>query len=198
MNLNNLKLKIVERKTKSWIKSISIIVFILLFFIFWLFFCDPNLLKLEWFSQPNQDSIGIEKTGWINLNVVWILLGLIGLAFFYFIFIKFIFKKANYDLIPFLLMPITMGVFLMVSGFIPFNKNNRGWIIFARLICVLSSSLIVFFLSIKITNWILLKSNDASFIYEDIKKEYEEIDKMKTEDKFFNNKRKKEKDYVEI
>ncbi|MDE6563098.1 MAG: hypothetical protein K2J98_02320, partial [Malacoplasma sp.] len=76
--------------------------------------------------------------------------------------------------------------------------NNRGWIIFARLICVLSSSLIVFFLSIKITNWILHKSNDASFIYEDIKKEYEEIDKMKTEDKFFNNKRKKEKDYVEI
>ncbi|MDE6429357.1 MAG: hypothetical protein K2K18_02480, partial [Malacoplasma sp.] len=129
---------------------------------------------------------------------VWILLGLIGLVFFYFIFIKFIFKKANYDLIPFLLMPITMGVFLMVSGFIPFNKNNRGWIIFARLICVISSSLIVFFLSIKITNWILLKSNDASFIYEDIKKEYEEIDKMKTEDKFFNNKRKKEKDYVEI
>ncbi|MDE6894090.1 MAG: hypothetical protein K2J02_01805 [Malacoplasma sp.] len=198
MNLKSLKSKIVERKTKSWIKSISVIVFILVFFIFWLLFCDPNLLKLDWFSQPNESATGIEKTGWINLNVVWILLGLIGFTFIFFIVIKFIFKKANYDLIPFLLMPITMGIFLLISGFIPFNENNRGWIIFARLICVILSSFAVFFLSIKIINLILLKSKDASFIYEDIKKEYEEMNKMKTEDKFFSGKRKKEKDYIEI
>ncbi len=198
MNIKDLKSNITEVKTKSWIKSVSIIVFIIIFFIFWLLFCDPNLLKLNWFSQPNQSANGIEKSGWINLNVVWILLGLIGLTILYFIFMKFIFRKANYDLIPFLLMPITFGIFLLISGFIPFNDDNRGWIIFARLVCVTVSSFLIFFFSIKIINLILLKSKDASFIYEDIKKEYEEINKIKAEDKIFNGKRKKEKDYVEI
>lgn len=202
MEFSKFKSQIKKRETSNWVKTFSFIGFTLVFVVYWLLFCDPNLLSLNWFSEPKLDG-GTEELirGWINLNVVWILFGLIGLIIIYFVFLKYVLRVVNYDLIPFLIFPCVFGVMLLVSGFIPYNSKNKNWIIFARLIVVMFSSIIFFFISIRVTNSILLRSNDASYVYEDIKKEYEEVKKIKEENEMFTESKKrksKEKTYIEI
>lgn len=198
MNLRELKSQAIEKRTKGWVKSFTAFGLIIIFFIYWILFCDPNVLKINWFRSPYFDSKGVYHDGLINLNVVWVLLGIIGVSIIYFIVLKFVIRKADYDLLPFITMPITIGIMLMVSGFIPFNQTNKNWILFARFIIVFLSTIIIFFISIKVTNKILLNSSSASYIYENIKKDYEEMDKIERETKAFVGERKKEKDYIEI
>lgn len=202
MEFSKFKSSIKERKTSSWIKTFSFIGFILLFLIYWILFCDPNVLGLNWFSEPKSDADTTELiNGWCDLNVVWILFGLLGFVVIFFVVLKYLFKVINYDIIPFLTFPSVFGIMLVVSGFIPYTSANKNWIVLARLVVVMVSSIIFFVIAIKLSNFILLNSNDASYIYEDIKKNYEEVEKIKEENELFTESKKrksKEKTYIEI
>lgn len=198
MNLKELKSNSLEKRTKGWIKTFTCLFFIVVFFVYWLIFCDPNICKINWFRSPYFDKNGVFHESLFNLNVIWIIFGLFGFCIIYFIFLKFIFRISDYDIIPFIVMPCMIGLMLMVSGFIPFNQKNKNWILFARFIVVFISTIIVFFISIRISNLILLKSSNAGYIYENIKKDYEEMDKIERETKAFTGRKDKKEEYIEI
>ncbi|MCF0218062.1 MAG: hypothetical protein HUJ42_03425 [Malacoplasma sp.] len=195
MDLKEFKQNIRETKTKGIIKLVTFVLLLLLFVLVWLFCGDINLGKLNWLFSPNTDNP--DPNGYINLNIIYVWLGCAALTILLFLLLKFVFKIVNYDLIPFLVFPIIAGLMLIVTAFIPFNSKNSGWIGLARFIITAVTAIIFFWIAILITNKFLINSNQAAYIYEDIKKEYQEISKIKNETKQYIKKKPK-RETIEI
>lgn len=188
------------RKTKSWILSLSLISFFIFYIIVWILVGEIDVLNLKWFITPYQkyeNNVLITRKIVFNPNIIYICLGIIAFSIIYFLLFKFWFKKINWDCLPFIVIGNVAGLVLIFTGFIPYNSNNQIWIVIARFIIIIVSSLIAFFIVNSITSRILLKGNDSAMIYEEIKDEYQQLSKIKKENKMFV-KPKQEKDYIEI
>lgn len=188
-----------SKKTKGWISAFSVFFIIALYIIVWVLVGEIDALNLKWFITAFVNDENVQRTIYLNPNVIYCCLSPIIVSIIGFLVLKFWVRKANWDYLPFLIMANIAGWVWIFSGFIPFNKSNVVWIIIGRFILMLVSSLIIFFIVNAFTSKVLLKNNDSAYIYEEIKNEYIELNRMKKEQDMFANKNKdKEKNYIEI
>lgn len=191
-----------SRKTKGWISALSVILIIISYFVVWLLVGEIDLLHLKWFitayQYKTEDGIMMQRPIYLNLNVLYICLGILGLTILIFCLLKFAFHKVNWDFLPFVVMGNAAGFTWIFSGFIPYNDSNSSWIIIARFIILIVVALVFFFATNAITSKVLLKNNDSSYIFEEIKSEYVELARMKKENEMFTRRKEKEKNYIEV
>lgn len=169
----------------------------LFFFIFvpyllvFLLLGEVNLLKLNWLKIATENSSYI-----FNLNIMYIMFGIIAASILLFIIFKYLFKKVNLDLIPFICITHTICITTITSGLIPYNQSNFVYIIIARFVLVIVLALIIFFISNSISNFFMLKSPSSYDYYQKfIEEEKKQKEIVKSADKFKN---KDEKDYIEV
>ncbi len=152
---------------------------------------EINLLKLNWIK------IATENNSYIfNMNILYIIIGIIGLSILSFLIFKFLFKLVNYDAIPFIFMTHVICITTIVSGLIPYTTSNFVYIIIARFFIVIVSSLIIFFITNYITNIIMANSSNAYDYYKKFKEE--NLKQKEFNDVIKHLKDDNEKDYVEI
>lgn len=190
-------------------KTTSIIIFLYSFFIIlipylliWLLIGDINLLKLNWILPVGiKFSEAIVNTKLVlNYNIFFILLGILLFTIVVFVFLKFIFKKANFDLIAFCFMFNAMGWSTIISGLLPFYESAQTYIIISRFLIVIVLTLIVFFISTKLSSYFLFKYEDINRIAVDYKVDQYRLDEMKKEYSKIKQKQneKKQETFIEI
>lgn len=157
----------------------------------WVFLGEFNQSKLNWVIPYNGKNLPL-----FNPLIIAVLFGVLFFSLLMYLVI-FLFKKINYDALPFILMVNAMCFCAILSGMIPYNHSNHVFIIVARFLLTIVITLIVFFVSNKFTNILLLKSNHSFVLFNEYKKELiEEAIERKKFKKIVGNK--KEKDYIEI
>ena len=191
-----------KRKTKGiYLFLLSAFVFIS-YLIVWLLIGEIDLLKKQWFITPfvyQENDVWVTRKIYFNPIIAYIWIGLILFWISFFIIFKWILHKINWDMFPFIFMTNMMGIALFYTGFIPYTASNSIWIIIARFIIIGVIGLASFlFTNFFVTSY-LLKSGDASYIYEEIKSEYKQLKKIKDEnEQFLNSKNKKDESYIDI
>lgn len=186
-----------NKDIKNYTSQKYLIVAFCLFFIIvpylisWFLIGEFNFLKLNWFHH-------LENNVYVfNLNILYTILGIIGLSIIFFIIFLFLFKILKLDSIPFIIMSHVIGISAIVTGLIPYTNKTFSYIIIARFLIVIFLALIFFFLFNFISNKILLSTNINYQIYKDYVKDEKEKQKMNKDMNDLIEKH-KEKDYIEI
>lgn len=157
----------------------------------WVFLGEFNQSNLNWVVPYNGENIPFFN--WIIVGILFAILSLSLIIFFAILY----FKKMNYDALPFILMVNVMCFSAILSGMIPYNKNNQVFIIVARFLLTIILTLITFFISNKFSNFLLLKSSYSFALFNEYKKEL--IEEQNERNKFKKIVgREKDKDYIEI
>lgn len=185
-----------SKKTKSFFLFLVFIFIVFLYVLVWMLLGEINLLKLNWLIKPKviDNKKAIFK---LNLSILYFCFSILFFSLILFLVLKFLIKKFNWDLLPFVVMANFLGFSLIFSALIPYNLKSELPIIGLRFVIVIFVSLLSFFISNIFTSNILLNNNDSAYIYEEIKQEYKDLQKIKKENEVFSN-REKEKNYVEI
>lgn len=173
---------------------IFLFLFILVFvpyLILFLLVGEINLLKMNWLKFATNDYNYV-----FNLNILYIILGIMALSILFFIIFKFLFKIVDLDIIPFIFLTHSICIATIVTGLIPYNTSNFPYIIIARFIIVIFSSLIIFFIVNYITNIIMFNSVNSYNYYSKFKKD--NLDQKEIVNSIEKFKDKNEKDYIEI
>ncbi|MEG1821135.1 MAG: hypothetical protein RR201_02735 [Malacoplasma sp.] len=195
--------KKINYKTPSIvIFSYSFFIIIVPYLIIWLLLGDVNLLKLDWIVPVG---IKISETA-INSKLIlnyYIFLTLIAVFIFsiiIFILIKFVFKKASFDLIPFCIMFNAMGISTVLSGLIPFYEDTKTYIIISRFIIVIVATLLSFFIFTKLSTYLLFKYEDINRIAVDYKVDEVKLEQIKKEYNDIKTKQNKENNetFIEV
>lgn len=195
--------KIINYKTPSIIIFLySFCIILIPYLVIWLLLGDINLLNLNWIL-PAGIRLGeklINTKLVLNYNIFFVLIGILLFTVVVFIFIKFVFKKANFDLIAFCFMFNAMGWSTIISGLLPFYESAQTYIIISRFIIVIVSTLIVFFISNKLSSYFLFKYDDINRIAVDYKVEQTKLDEIKKEYSEIKQKKNEEqqKTFIEI
>lgn len=196
--VNNFK----SGKTKGWIIFFVVFFIVFSYVLFWLLFGEIDLLNLDWFITPFQykNNLGemVQRKSFLSLNIVYICLSTTIFYFLIFLIAKKFWNALNIDIIPFIFMGNSIGITLIFTGLIPYSEDNGAWIILARFIIIITSSLFLFFISNSIVTKFMLSGSQSAIIYEEIKSEYKDLNKMKNEQNIYMRKKNKEKNYIEI
>lgn len=180
-----------DQKKNFTSKKSNIIFFnfflLILYIIIWALFGEFNLSKQNWLVKLNQAN---------NFNLLYLLISLFVFSILLFILIKIFTNLFKWDALPFLFSSNIMGIVTIISALIPVNSNQQ-WIIVARFVIVIASSLLTFFICNTIVNAFMLKSQNATNIFLEYVDEYEKSKEISNELKEAT-KNNNEKDYIEI
>lgn len=160
---------------------------LILYIIIWAVFGEFNLSKQNWLIKLNQAN---------NFNLLYLLISMLVFSLLLFTLIKIFTNLFKWDALPFIFSTNIMGIVTIISALIPINSNQQ-WIIVARFLIVITSSLLTFFITNAIVNACLLKSQKATNVFLEYVDEYQKSKEISKElkDVIKNN---DEKDYIEI
>lgn len=158
------------KKTKSHYLSLLMVLVFFIHLIAWLLIGEIDLLNVGWFISPKTDS---NRNSYISPNVFYVLVGILVFSFLILLFGKYLIRKINFDAISFICAGTNIGWMLFITGLIPYTNSNQLWIIVARLVIILVTTLLIFF----IANKLVIKLFKNQFDYLSIKQAYlEEVE----------------------
>lgn len=166
MNVNFLNQSNIQ-KTKSWFITIYVLVFVFVYFsIIWILLGEFNILKMNWIIYPGIPNPNDPNEVTISQidSQIFIFLFAPGIFYFVSIFVlRYCFKQFGWDMISIVLSTWMAWVSLILSG--AFANPHSILIIMCRIILVITTFFVLFFLINFVVNLFISRSHKNIFYF---------------------------------